>query len=323
LQPGYTNDRRIAKFQGNIKTRKPLKGGGSISGTIWNNKGNPLARRYEPFEGAQFQGNFKSQRVLKGAGGSISGTMWNNKGNPLARRYEPFEGTQFQGNFKAQRALKGAGGSISGTIWNNKEKPLARRYEPFKGTQFQGALKSSQFKTPGQSEGTEYGRVKSVIFLTPQKAKNYKPFVNVTGQGKPTQSEGTEYGQTRKLFFMSPKSGSRENTSVSKKNKPENINYGQVQSIFFITPSKAKNYKGYVSKDPQILELFTSRKQMHPSYSYTQGDAKNAKEEKEKVFKFKVWWAKIFGSNGNQPQNLKSREKRPRYDKRESGIWYE
>ena len=147
--------------------------------------------------------------------------------------------------------------------------------------------------------------------------------MNVTGKAKPSQSEGTEYGRSKKFFFMSPKGDSRETTSVSRKSKTENFNYGQVQSVFFITPTKAKKYNGYVSRDPKILDLFSSRKQMHPSYSYSQGEAKNAKEEKEKIFKFKVWWAKLFGTNSNQPQNLKSRDKKPRYDKRETDLWYE
>jgi hypothetical protein len=323
LNPGYSDDRRIAKYQGNIKSRRPLKGGGSISGTMWNNDGNPLAKKYGPLEGSGFQGNMKTRRTVKGAGGSISGTLWNNDGNPLAKKYGPMEGSGYQGNMKTRGAVKGAGGSISGTLWNNDGNPLAKKYGPMEGSGFQGNVKGSQYKTPGQPEGTEYGRAKSVIFITPRKAKNYRPFVNVTGQAKPSQAEGTEYGKTRKFFFMSPKSGSLESRSLSKNNKSEDFNYGRVQSVFFITPSKAKNYKGYVSKDPKILELFSSRKQMHPSYSYTQGESKNAKEEKEKIFKFKVWWAKIFGANGNQPENLKSREKKPRYDKRETELWYE
>ena len=122
---------------------------------------------------------------------------------------------------------------------------------------------------------------------------------------------------------MSPSGNARESTLVKSHTKKEDTNYGRVQSLFFITPSKAKNYKGYVSKDPEIFELFSSRKQMHPSYHFTQDEPKNSKDEKEKVFKFKIWWEQLFGANGNQPKNLKERDKKPRYDKRESDIWYE
>ena len=39
--PGIGAD-RIGKFQGNIRGGRPLKGGGSVSGRVWNNDGRPL-----------------------------------------------------------------------------------------------------------------------------------------------------------------------------------------------------------------------------------------------------------------------------------------
>ncbi len=75
---------RIGKFQGNIKGGRPLKGGGSVSGRVWNNDGRPLDVR-TPKQGASaalFQGNLKAKRPEKG-GGSVSGKLWNNKETPV------------------------------------------------------------------------------------------------------------------------------------------------------------------------------------------------------------------------------------------------
>jgi len=123
--PGQGAD-RIGRFQGNIKGHRPLKGGGSVSGRSWNNKGVPVPVR-TPQQGARaatFQGNIKGHRPDKG-GGSVSGRSWNNKGVPVPVR-TPQQGARaatFQGNIKGHRPLKG-GGSVSGKLWNNKGTPL-------------------------------------------------------------------------------------------------------------------------------------------------------------------------------------------------------
>ncbi|MDX1628341.1 MAG: hypothetical protein R3345_06560 [Fulvivirga sp.] len=133
VKPPGPGAERAVKFQGNIKSRKPLKGaGGSISGR-WNNKGKPIEGRGikdQDQRMAGFQGNIKSRRPVKGAGGSISGRTWNNKGKPVEGRGikdQDQRTADFQGNIKARRPVKGAGGSISGRRWNNKGKPVEGR----------------------------------------------------------------------------------------------------------------------------------------------------------------------------------------------------
>ena len=90
VAPGIGAD-RIGKFQGNIRGGRPLKGGGSVSGRMWNNDGRPLDVR-TPRQGsaaALFQGNIKAKRPEKG-GGSVSGKLWNNKETPIpGKTYSP------------------------------------------------------------------------------------------------------------------------------------------------------------------------------------------------------------------------------------------
>jgi len=115
-------------FSGNVKSRRALKGGGSISGRPRNNGGQPITVK-GPGVGGRFadiyQGNLKAHRPLKG-GGSISGRSRNNAGQPITVK-GPGIGGRFvdiyQGNLKAHRPLKG-GGSISGRSRNNGGQPI-------------------------------------------------------------------------------------------------------------------------------------------------------------------------------------------------------
>lgn len=63
-------------------------------------------------------------------------------------------------------------------------------------------------------------------------------------------------------------------------------------------------------------------KDLHPSVSYLEGKKKNSHEQKEKLRKRKVFWFK-FWRNGDQPKVVKEKPEKPKYDSRESEIWYE
>ncbi|MBT1702637.1 hypothetical protein [Chryseosolibacter indicus] len=153
----------IGGFKGNLRGGRPLKGGGSVSGRLWNNKETPLNGR-TPGIGADkiggFQGNIKSKRPGKG-GGSVSGKLWNNNGSPVHGRV-PGRGAEhvgnFQGNIKTQRPDKG-GGSVSGQLWNNKEKPLLGRVPGVgadKVGDFQGNIKN---RRPDKGGGSVSGKL--------------------------------------------------------------------------------------------------------------------------------------------------------------------
>ena len=145
-------------FTGYTKTRKPEKGGGSVSGSLWNNRNQPVAVR-EGGRGARMAGNFqgtsKTRQPLKG-GGSISGKTWNNKSKPINVRtggLGSIAAGNFQGNVKTRRPEKG-GGSVSGKLWNNGSQPIAVR-EGARGGRaagtFQGNIKTQRPEKGGGS----------------------------------------------------------------------------------------------------------------------------------------------------------------------------
>ncbi len=123
------NTGQLGQYQSKLSGRKPQSGGGSISGRIWNNNGQPIINR-QPGIGAKninYAGNMKVGKPLKG-GGSVSGKVWNNNGQPIINR-QPGIGAKninYAGNMKADKPLKG-GGSISGKVWNNNGQPIINR----------------------------------------------------------------------------------------------------------------------------------------------------------------------------------------------------
>ena len=280
LQPGYGNQKAISKYQGNIKARKPLIGGGSISGKLWNNDGKPILTEGQGKEtrlATQFQGNLKFRRPITG-GGSVRYKLWNNDEKPVLTEGQGKEtrlATQFQGNQKFRMAKTG-GGSIKYKLWNNNETPIhtqsggkdARAVSKYQGT----------FKSAGSPAKPGNEAKDAAVFRG--RFKDYELIYGFSG------IESARYGRKRTLAFMKL--------------------------------SQKKN-RGYYIR----MGITASRKQMHPSYSYTKsGESKNAAEEKEKTLKFRLWWSNLFKSNGNLPGSIKQKDKKPRYDKRESDLWY-
>jgi hypothetical protein len=121
----------IQKFIGNLKGRKPEKGGGSISGRRKNNADRPIPVRIpENADGrvGGFSGNLKARRPEKG-GGSISGRSKSNGNRSIPVRIpENADGRvgTFSGSLKARRPDKG-GGSISGKSKSNGNRPIPVR----------------------------------------------------------------------------------------------------------------------------------------------------------------------------------------------------
>jgi hypothetical protein len=174
-----------AGFGGYTKTRKPPKGGGSVSGKSWNNNKNPLAVKIGgagTLRAGTFQGRTKGQRPLKG-GGSVSGKHWSNNNNPIAVKQggvgSYYAGT-FKGRTKSQRPLKG-GGSVSGKHWSNNNNPIPVKQggvgSYYAGT-FQGRTKGQRpLKGGGSVSGKHWNN------------KNQPVDVNTAGQGTVAASQ--------------------------------------------------------------------------------------------------------------------------------------
>lgn len=307
-RPGFMDQGE--EYTGNIKARRPQKGGGSRSGKHWNNKNTPIqgrmpdrgsnrvatyqgnirGRKVFNDQGEEYSGNIKTRRPEKG-GGSVSGKLWNNKETPIEGRGYSSQATRvsrFSGNIKAKRPEKG-GGSVSGKLWNNRESPIAVRVpKNDQGGEFSGSIKLSRKnygKNPSSADAAQPGRKPSESF---------------------NQAGRSSRGIRRTWDYIKNPSSSDESQRVREPGKAF---------------ARSADFQGNIKM--KKFELFNNKRDLHPDARFVKLNKNNVAEEKDMLTNFKLWWARLFKKNETQPEHLKAKERKPRYDKGESGLWYE
>ncbi len=377
--PGAGTSKGI-RFQGNIKSQKPLKGGGSVARNNWNNRGqsvNKILNTQQNQKIRSFQGNLKLGKPLKG-GGSVARNNWNNKGksvNKVLNSEQNQKTRSFQGNLKLGKPLKG-GGSISRKNWNNNGQSVNKPFEsvegrkasnftgnfkPFKGGNYdalagfykgdekrrfrykknpRSAKESLKVKPEFKNDrlaGNYTGNVKQRSKYK-QNPNSVDEALKVKSAGKNDFEGGRFTGRTKITWTY------RQNPSSAKeslKNLPPlkssakgssfkgrfrlTANYSKNPNsadgaLKGIGPSraavKASNYQGNVKMNKKRIG------DTHPSYAYSRRN-KSSTEEKEKLFGIKLLFSRLFKKNEAQPDNVKNKERAPRFDKREREIWYD
>lgn len=343
LQPGFT--KQGADFAGNIKTKRPQKGGGSVSGKIWNNDQSPIPVR-TPKGGSGivgYQGNIKAGRPLKG-GGSVSGKLWNNKETPIPGRtpssearkaagypgnYKLFDlkpsrmyqGEEFTGYIKAKKPKKG-GGSISGKLWNNNEEPIQVRLPGNTDMQaYSGKVRLSRFKK-------EYIQNPNASKESVKKHRPDKSAYEVAGlqvkvkQGqykdKPNAAKGSLPGVApTKASVKASEYARGVKLQWSYKHNPNSASEALKGRAPDRAYAKIGNYQGNIK-----MHKYNDHR-LHPDAQFAHSFRDNVKEERTILMNFKLFWAKLFRKSETQPDHLKEKLRRPRYDKGEKGLWYQ
>ncbi len=189
--PGSGTSRGLS-FQGNIKSGKPLKGGGSISGRTWNNKGQSTTQKLNTDQSQRtraFQGNLKFKKPAKG-GGSLARKDWNNKGRAVTKLSNNEQNRRtrtFQGNIKTSKPIKG-GGSVSRNNWNNKGQSTNRKINSEQNNRvrsFQGNIKTGKPLKGGGSVARSNWNNKGKSVNRPVQSTEGQKATNFTGNMKP------------------------------------------------------------------------------------------------------------------------------------------
>jgi hypothetical protein len=68
---------------------------------------------------------------------------------------------------------------------------------------------------------------------------------------------------------------------------------------------------------------FFGKTDRHPDAQFVKTNKNNVPEEKDMLTNFKLWWARLFRKAETQPDHLKEKDRKPRYDKGEAGLWYD
>lgn len=364
-RPGRFGDQGEG-FSGGLRAKRPLKGGGSVSGRVWNNRGRALPPKIPGNRDlTNLPGNFKARRPPKG-GGSVSGQLWNNKGQALPPRVpRQRDFTNLPGNYKARRPEKG-GGSVSGKLWNNDEKPLPRK--PFRGADvagFSGNLKAkpkgptAEQKRVGHYRGSS--KLAEVMPLNVDQGEEFTGYQKLPKwrkayiQNKLAHEESLKKKRPEKEAFgvegLQVKVQRRDyvrnkdiSESALKKLKPTATDkavsgvYARVRQYKYVrNPSSAEgalkvrepgkafaratDYQGNIKM--QKYQLFEKNRQLHPDAQFVKTNKNNVQGERDTLTNLKLWWARLFKKQENQPEHLKEKLKKPRYDNGEQGMWYD
>jgi hypothetical protein len=345
----------MANYQGSMKARKQITGGGSISGS-WNNDGKAIAvkkpsgsaarvdiyrgdKRFSPTaitdQGGNYSGNIKMKKPEKG-GGSISGS-WNNDGKAIESK-KPSKSALQAGNFSGNTKMKDLkpgmqkqGGDYAGNIKVKKpvtDDPAARwqgdkkygemitgfneSYNFYRGTLRQPAYVKQPNSADGALKVVKPNKgIKDVAGLQVKTklSSNYarKPHASSDALKGIQASKYQKDGSVYKGFMSQPKYVANPNSHK--------------EALRVVAPSKVNyriaDYQGNVkmqrNKTPNL----------HPDARFAHSGKSNTPEGRDPITGIKLIWAKLFQKNSTVPNHLKEKVERPRYDRREIGLWYD
>ena len=334
----------IEKYKGSIKGQRPLKGGGSVSGRLWNNRGQPIEGKTPTRQDTRvtrFQGNARAQRPLKG-GGSVSGKLWNNNQTPLPRKDMPEDADRVSGypgkmkRFSVQPGFGDMGETFTGYI---KLKKFRKNYVQNPNASDESTKKRRPSKSSKDADGM-YARVKRPPYVDNKNSADeallkFKPSKTTYQAGelqvrvkekeyrkKPHSAEGSLPG-------IKPSKSSVKASEYARSVK-RNWDYihnpsSAEEALKTKEPGKAFGksaaYQGNIKM--QKFVLFEKNRRLHPDSKFVKTNKNNVDDERDALTGFKLWWARVFKKQEAQPEHLKYKGKKPRYDKGEEGMWYE
>jgi hypothetical protein len=85
--------------------------------------------------------------------------------------------------------------------------------------------------------------------------------------------------------------------------------------------ARAAAYQGNIRMAK--FALFEKNRNLHPDTKFIKPNKNNVDSERDAVTNFKLWWSRLFKKEETQPDNVKYKGRKPRYDKGEQGLWYD
>jgi hypothetical protein len=261
---------------------------------------------------------------LKG-GGSVSGKLWNNKETPIPGRYPPGRNDErmaaFGGTVKVKKKepSKDVGGFPGKMMEFDLHPDMRDQGETFTGYTKLSRFKKNYVRNPNSAEealkkrkpGESTYKVDGLQVKVKQKDYSKKPHAadgSLPGIG-PTKSsiKASEYARGIKLEWNYKRNPSSANEALKTREPGKAF-------------ARATDYQGNIKM--KKYELF-AKKNLHPDAQFVRTNKNNVKEEKGLLTNFKLLWARWFKKSDTQPDHLKEKIQKPRYDKREDGLWYD
>ncbi len=316
-------------YSGNIKAGKPLKGGGSVSGKLWNNNFTPIPVRVPPDQAAKmatYKGSNKKFEIypsMSNQGEEFTGFLKRGKYGRSPYQHEKAIVKQEKPNYFSSN---GIAIRIKQPGWvrnkNANENALLKR-DPGSSVFAPNGLQI-RVQTPGykrNKNAAENAIVKRKPLETVYKAGGITTRINQPGWARNKNAHedallkrdpsisvfatGKIYGKIKAYSYKSNPSSAREALRVREPGKA------------FV---KASNYQGNIKMKKFD---FLKNPNYHPDAFFVKNNKNNVKEERGFFTNLRLLWAKWFRKNQTQPDAVKEKPRKPRYDKREIGIWYD
>lgn len=297
-----TNGNRSMSAQ--MKMTSPAKAVRSISGN-WNNDGKAIQGRYPGGDRkvSWYSGTLKSRPKQKG-GGSVSGELWNNNQQSVTKKNPgSTEQANFRGNvklFDLVPSMQDQGETFTGHI---KLSRFKRNYLKNPNAHDKALKKDRPHKTTYQVNDLQVNVKEKEYGTRPHAAKGALPGI-VPGKSSIRASEYSKVMRQRWNYVRNPSSSDKA------------LKVREPGKAF----ARATEYQGNIKmKKPGLFD----KDERHPDARFVKINKNNTDEERSTLTNLKLWWARLFKKNDNQPKHLKEKVKKPRYDKGEDGLWYD
>jgi hypothetical protein len=305
-------------FTGVLKARRPRKGGGSVSGKLWNNNQQPIAVR-TPDEvaakAARYSGNLRAAKKEpdKSVGGFPGKYQVFDLHPDMRNQGENFTGFDRLARFK-RNYLKNP----------NQADEAIKKSRPDKTTYAVQGLQVKMKRPPYVENPNAAGEALEKLkpnatnrqlagLQVKLKQGNYRDKPQAVDAALPGIAPGkasvkaSEFSRAMKRDwdYRHNPSSARHALDVREPGKA----FGQVT-----------DYQGNLRM--QKFDLF-GKKGLHPDAQFVKTNKNNVKEERDLLTSIKLWWDKTFRKSETQPDHLKEKIHKPRFDKREIGLWYD
>ncbi|MCA6404903.1 MAG: hypothetical protein IM574_13480 [Cytophagales bacterium] len=331
------------EFTGFLKLRKPKKGGRGSQRKFWNNDGKPIDVRTplsSDAKAANYSGKIKQKEDY----------VQNEKASSLSiKKKEPKKGaSQVEGlqvKVKQHDFAKNPRSARSSTKKREPEKGayaaegLQIKVKQEDYIQNRLASKSSiKKREPGKGAFAAEGLQIKVRRGKYEKNPNAQPgALRAVGPSSATVKASEYMGRMKMIwdYKHNPNSSKlaldviRPNRAFAKGNEyqgrtrlTKNYRHNPKSSkdaLKVIAPGKAyakiSNYQGNLKMSKP------HGRNLHPDTKFAHGRINNVKQERTILTNAKLWWSRLFKKSETQPNAVKEKVRRPRYDKNERELW--
>ena len=327
-------DNKVARFQGNLKGLKYYKGGGSVSRNNWNNKGRPITKNTRVIQDlaiSTWKGRTKRKSTEPSPAVKKASTFRGKTKIPVRGKYDGYA-SYYRGDQKRKIGYEKNPSAVKAslkvrnlsaktkkaTLYTGRTKvPVRGKYDGY-ASDYRGEQKRKFNYKKNPSSADEALKVREPM-------KNNRLSADFQGLKK----RGFKYVKNKSTAEDALKARAPGRSYLRIRDFQGNIKrtwkYSKKPSaadgsLKGIGPSRAairaSNYQGNVKMSKKFI------KDRHPSFKYASGK-NDSNEFRKGMFNLRLFWAKLFRKNEGQPQHLKEKVRRPRFDKREQGLWYD